>query len=282
MANHDAVPPEAIPFSVAASLTLPTFWTESPDLWITQVEAKFSISRITSPIAKYLHLVAALHPQVALQVADVLNTPVTPGSYDTLKDAILSRLMPSPEEQLQRFLEPEEMGDRTPSQYLRYLMHLLGTKAATTDPEIIKQVFLKRLPVSVRFSLAVCSDSPLDTLVKIADRMMAVSFLEVNPSVRRPVLPTTPDRDTELQRLREEVTQLRWQLAEHSSRNSQQSPAEGRNICPPGDNVHRHSSALRPGITINETCFYHQRFGSAARKCIQPCSSHQENSQARR
>lgn len=112
---------------------------------------------------------AALPPQVAPQVEDILKATVTPGSYNALKDAVMSHLMPSPAEQLQHFLEPEEMGDFTPSQYLHYSMHPLGTKAATTDFEINKQVILKHLPVSVRFRLVAQLDTPVDTFAKAAD-----------------------------------------------------------------------------------------------------------------
>lgn len=47
-------------------------------------------------------------------------------------------------------------------------MHLLDTKAATKDPEIIKRVFPKRLLVSVRFGFADCLGTPLDTIAKVA------------------------------------------------------------------------------------------------------------------
>lgn len=125
---------------------------------------------------KYLRLIAALPLQVAVHIEDILSTPITTRSYNALKDGIMSHLIPSPTEQLRCFLELEEMGDRMPSQYLWYLMHLFGTEAATTDPEIIIQGVLKCLPVSVHFGLAACLDSPLDTLARVANRMMAVSL----------------------------------------------------------------------------------------------------------
>lgn len=102
--------------------------------------------------------------------------------------------------------------------YLRCLMHLLSTKAATTDPKIIQQVFLKHLPMSVHFGLAACLDYPIKILAKLADRMMVVLLLDVNACFGRPTPSTTSDCDTELHSLREEVTPRRRQCTEHTSR----------------------------------------------------------------
>lgn len=268
--------------ATVAVITLPQFWIESPALWLTQVEAKFAISRITANTTKYFYLVEALPPQVALQVADVLNGPTSSASYDALRNAILTRLEPSSSSRLQRFLQPEAMGDRTPSQYLRYLLHLLGDKAASTDPDIIKEVFLSRLPKNVRFGLAASLDSSVETLATIADRMMAVPALDLGASFTRACPSWKDDREAELYHLREEIAHLRRELAQKTSQTLDHSPtnhpqpdlSSGGSQLPPSDLSH-----TTPKTSL---CFYHQRFGITARHCNQPCSWHSENHQARR
>lgn len=55
--------------------------------------------------------------------------------------------------------------------------------------------------MSVRFCFAASLDSPLDTLTKVAYRMIAVLLLDVNSCFGRPTNSATKDRDTELQNI---------------------------------------------------------------------------------
>lgn len=126
MAQSNDPSPGALSPLAIATITLLKFWMESPDFWLTEVETKFFIPRITSPITKYFHLVAALPAEFGHQVADTLNTTTGPLFYDTLKHAIVSRLNPPLSTQLRIFLHPEEMRDSTPFHYLRCLVRHLG------------------------------------------------------------------------------------------------------------------------------------------------------------
>lgn len=53
------------PAVIATELKLPNFWPKNPRVWFSQVEARFQLRHITSQSTKYLHVVAALPPEIA-------------------------------------------------------------------------------------------------------------------------------------------------------------------------------------------------------------------------
>lgn len=149
----------------------------------------------------------ALPPQVVTEVEDILITPVTATSFDAPKSALLIRLVPFESVCLQRFLSPEHIGDRKPSQYLRYLQRLLGTKAANTDEELVKEVFFQNLPSNVRFALAGWHDFPITKIADIANRLMSTVAPSTNATFLRPV--DVGARDDLLLRLSADVAEMK-------------------------------------------------------------------------
>lgn len=280
MATNDIHEAPAV-VAAAAPLTLPRFWIENPTLWFAQVEAKFALSRVTSPTTKYFHLLEALPPQVATEVQDILTTPVTATSFDALKSALLTRLVPSESACLQRFLAPEDIGDRTPSQYLRYLQRLLGTKAANIDEALVKELFLQRLPSNVRFALAGWHDFPLTKIADIADRLMSTVAPSINATSSR--LMDVGARDDLLLRLSADVAEMKRQLASCAlsvdrSPTPSVRPREFRRSLD-----HLNSPPfMSHQANFGGWCYYHRRFGSQARKCAEPCTWQAGNHAARR
>jgi hypothetical protein len=93
---------------------LPPFWPERPDVWFFQADSQFAITGITSETTnlsnkytqrRWMTLSLHLHK----------TNPTLP---------LLTRLSPSIEERHHRLLRHEDMGDRTPSQFLRHLRRL--------------------------------------------------------------------------------------------------------------------------------------------------------------
>lgn len=276
MAPHDVT--EAPDLTAATALTLPRFWDGNPTLWFAQVEAKFALARITSPTTKYFHVLEALPQQVATEVQDILTMPVTATSFETLKSALLTRLVPSESTRLQHFLAPEDIGDRTASQYLRYLQSLLGAKAATTDEVLLKEVFLQHLPSNVRFGVAAWYDLPITKIASIADRLMST----VAPGIDAAFSKQGDDhtRDELLLRLSVDVAELKQQFCSRTTpvrRTLSPSVCHGqfRRSSKPH---HGSPSRSRQGVV----CYYHRRFRSSARKCARPCTWQAENHTARR
>ncbi|CAN8013061.1 unnamed protein product [Ixodes pacificus] len=270
-ANQDA--PLAI--GATAVLTLPKFWAEDPALWFVQVENKFRLHRITSQIRQYELLIDALPPQAATEVRDILLSPLGDTPYDTLKEALVSRLVASEQRRLQQLLSAEELGDRRPSQFLRHLQHLLGDKAASIDAAILRELFLQRLPPPVRVGLAVAHRLPLLELAELADLIMEVNSPTIGATQR------TSDLTSDIAELRKAMEKLTAEVSELRRESSQRARSTGRRSRDRAGQRFGRDSSRRPSpsppSSAKSLCRYHRQFGSEARHCRPPCSWDQGN-----
>ena len=240
----------------AVNLKLPPFWPADSEVWFAQVEAQFSTRGITAQKTKYDYIVASLSPEFATEVRDLILRPPADRPYDTLKQQLITRTADSEQRRLQQLFRSEELGDRKPSQLLRRMQQLLGDKAAAADGAFLRELFLQRLPSNVRIVLASTNDAiSLEELAQLADKIMDVA----SPSVSAI---TTPPLHTEVDQLRAEVSRLKELVTSLSQRGR----TRGRLSTPPRL---RSPSPSTPNTSL---CWYHQRFGDAARNCKPPCS----------
>ena len=151
-------PPRAASVS-AVSVKIPPFWPADPAVWFAQVEAQFSNRGIVQSRTRFDHIIAALSPEVATEVRDLIFHPPEENPYQLLKDALIQRTEASEQRRLQQLLTSEELGDRKPSQLLRRMQQLLGDSGPPPDSAFVRQLFLQRLPSSVRMVLASSSST---------------------------------------------------------------------------------------------------------------------------
>ncbi|XP_064479110.1 uncharacterized protein LOC135392325 [Ornithodoros turicata] len=135
---------------------------------------QFQLSDISSEFTKYRHIVAALPPEIAIEVADVLQAPPQENHFTNLKSAILDRTTLTGRKRLQQLLNAEELGDRRPSQLQRSMESLLGDRAPTFDAQMLRELFLQCLPTQAQMILTAASSLPLDDLAQQADEIMEV------------------------------------------------------------------------------------------------------------
>ena len=112
-----------------------------------------------------------------------------------------------------------------------------------------------------------CLVALLEEQAKLADNILDIS----SPSVVSPSISAVADRPasacvpTEVEKLRADIAALRVEVANLSrSRSRSRSHSRGRSH---SNTRGRSASPNRSGL-----CYYHERFGSDARKCRQPCS----------
>ena len=261
-----AVEPRTEPGTVAAiNLKLPPFWPSDPEVWCTQVEAQFATRGITAQKTKFEYIVASLSPEYATEVRDLILHPPATRPYDALRDQLVKRTAASDQRRLQQVLHSEELGDRKPSQLLRRMQQLLGDTAAATDRTFVRGLFIQRLPANIRMVLASAADSTsLEDLAHLADRIVEAAPSPI--SSINDTLPPPPLPGPEIEQLRSEVGRLADLVADLSTN---ERPSRRRSLTP-----RRRSWTPRrsPSPARQTLCWYHEQFGSAARKCRPPCS----------
>ena len=241
----------------AVSLKLPDFWPSDPELWFAQAEALFEAQKITRQQTKFGHVVRVLPAQYASEVRDIiLHPPEAP--YTAIKEALQKRVGASKRQQLQQLLHVEALGDRKPSQLLRYMLKLRGGTAEESDNDaLFRELFLQKLPLNVRAALAIHIETSLDPLAEIVDAMVEVQGPPAQVcEIQQRENPEIAVIHTELQKI--------WRALKS----------------PRGQD---HNPQQQPGAAP-EICWYHERFGSKATKCIAPCKfpQHSGNSRASR
>ena len=160
----------------ALQIKLPPFWPQDPQLWFAQIEAQFTTRHITVSRTKFDYVIASLAPEFAVEVHDLLLNPPDVTPYEVLKQELIKRTSASEQRRLQQLLTTEELGDRKPSQVLRRIQQLLGDKANTMDVEIMRELFLQRLPANIRMVLTLSAgEINLDKLAQLADRIVEAS-----------------------------------------------------------------------------------------------------------
>ena len=272
-------------------LKLPPFWTADPLVWFAQIESQFATRGITSQRTKYEYVVASLSQDIAMEVRDILISPPAVQPFSTLKDKLLLRTTVSEQRRLQTLLTTVELGDRTPSQLLREMQRLLGESVQQIDQALIRELFLQRLPPSIRMIMASTGpDISLDAQATLADKMMEVSpaLHQVHSVEQGQRRSERPEQQPE-QSLKSDIRDLKWQMEELTHKVDQlmtaRSRPESRSLNPAPRPRQRSQSGNRPEGTRypfrNDTCYYHFKFGDQATRCEGPCKMSAGNDQAR-
>lgn len=159
------------------------------------------------------------------------------------------------------------MGDQKPSEFYRSLLLLSGHNL---DPDLVKRLWIKKLPKNLSVPLTCSNAKDINELVKLADNIWEVP----NPTEVHAVATTSNDANTltlhnllksqaklceSMNTLTLEVNAMKAQMSHQRfiSRARSRSRSRGR---------------LNSRNNQNWLCRYHYRFGSKARKCEQPCS----------
>ncbi|CAN7945714.1 unnamed protein product, partial [Ixodes pacificus] len=151
---------------------------------------------------KYHHVLSSLPPATACEIRDLLFAPPAEDAYKTLKETLIRRVTPSEPQRFQQLLRETELGDRTPSQLLRQMQQLLGTRTTDLDSIMLRELFLQRLPTNVRMVLISAGETNLSKLAELADRLMAV------PSSSVSAVQAEPATSDQLQDIRDEISRL--------------------------------------------------------------------------
>ncbi|XP_026668765.1 uncharacterized protein LOC113464226 [Ceratina calcarata] len=258
------------------AVRIPDFCPADPEMWFCMIERSFEASGVSVEKTKFGYILGALDPRYAAEVRDIIVDPPDSEPYQKLKSELIRRLSSSQEQKTRRLLELEEMGDRKPSQFLRHLRGLAGN--AVSDA-VLRTLWMGRLPTSMQVILATQKDVELNLVADLADAIAdtlspRTMIAEAAPSSNK----SNQDRqdlealiNTKMAQLtvslRQEILAMRQEFGndERFSRRSGNRRS--------GSNMRSRSrSAARRRHDSAGLCWYHNRFGNKANKCIQPCT----------
>ncbi|XP_076385792.1 uncharacterized protein LOC143264107 [Megachile rotundata] len=248
--------------SVAAvSVKVPPFWVEEPEMWFAQLEGQFLVTGITVDATKFAYVVGNLEGRYAREVADIIKNPPIVDKYDTLKRQLVARLSQSEDKKLRQLLEREELGDRTPSQFLRHLKSLAGE---AVPEKLLKSIWSGRLPQSVQTILATQEKAPLEDATILADKVYELA--PQGPQSNMAAV-EKPSGISAIERKVEELTKMVEQLTTRSRgpwRKRWRGSSRDRSAS--GNRVRHQNDKKR-----YDDCWYHYKWGKNAHKCVPPC-----------
>ena len=179
--NTDGLP-------ISAITHLPVYNFRNPCLWFGQVESVFRTHGITKQILMFSHVAQNLPPEAAEEVSDLITDVPSEDPYDRLKSALISRTGISEQASLDALFAKVELGDRKPSQLLRHMRTLLGSKSM--DESIFRHLWMKKIPATAQQILAASTESvSLDELANLADRIACFPQAPSYPGSLPPVTP---------------------------------------------------------------------------------------------
>ncbi|XP_052742382.1 uncharacterized protein LOC128198895 [Bicyclus anynana] len=251
---------------IALSMRVPPFWRDKPRLWFISFEAATAdLKKSQDQLAQMV--VAQLQKEDIEQISDILFDPPATDLYTAVKNRLISAYEESDSRQLQKLLSEIELGDQKPTQLLRRMRFLAREKVPDSTLRIL---WTNHLPSHVRSVLAASESfstkTALDELAILADKMVESSPSSHIAAVESPST-SVPPSDTKF--LVEEIRKLSLEVAAlkmvHQNCQHRGRPNYRRNRS--NSNGRRSRSS-----TPSPYCFYHRRFGAAARRCTKPCS----------
>ncbi len=157
-----------MPDDSPASLKLPQFWTQQPEVWFLQAEAQFQLKEITADDTKYHHVVAALDQVTASRILELLQNPPAATKYQAIKDRLLRTFGLSELQRANRIIDMPDLGDEPPSVLMDKMLALMGDHEPCF---LFRQLFLRRMPEEIQSTLVHSKILDPRELSEAADRL---------------------------------------------------------------------------------------------------------------
>lgn len=256
---------------------LPPYFPNSINTWFIQVESQFSLCHVTSDITKYNYIISGLPQDVAESLIDVFENPPKTDLYENLKKTILNRHSLSIETRIKKLISDEEIGDNKPSEFYRRLKTLAGN-SGTVGHELIKTLWLSRLPNLINIALIPQSDQNFEKILETADKIhesiqhsSQVSIVNSATSFHnqsKQITSSQNDSQFRLSKLEKEISSLKKMIQTMGHNTKSKSRSNSRQRCNSSDRSNK------------RVCWYHHKFGNKAQKCIPPCDLSKSNTSA--
>lgn len=230
------------PVLTAVSVKLPTFWTDSPEVWFLQAECQFENKKIVVSKTKYNHVMAVLPQDVSCRLLDLIRSPPA-DPYEQLKKRLIEMYTMNDFQRYLAMMSLPSLSDQRPSELMDKLLLLLpeGEKPGF----FLKGLFLHRLPLEIRSHLM---KTPVSDPRKMASDADELWNLRGSSASSHGAVNTLADPT---------------QFFDVSALSTRRRTVPSK-VSPPGRNP--------PSSHSMDQCWYHQKWGNKAQQCRQPCS----------
>lgn len=257
---------------ISATVTrvpLPSLWTTQAEGWIFQIEAMFNLASVKSQRTKHDNILTILNPDQVTRLHDVLKVTCLrecDDPYTKLITAIKDRYTMSEDRRVESLLAGVDIGDRTPSDFYRFLQTLAGDNTAVTI-KMVERIWLRQLPEQVQLCVTTTSSTDMESILKTADKAFELIRGRSRSQVNAVASTSKASKSEPNSDILDRLTSLEKMLKDLKFDRSSRSTSRGRN-----DKNGR--SPAKPNK--DDLCWFHKKHGDDARKCREPCKRHAE------
>lgn len=230
------------------------FWRANPKLWFFHLESQFKLAGITDSVTQFHHLVASMQPEELAIAGDIITEQPSDQPYEKLKTRLISQYSMSEDQCIRELISGLQLGDKKPS---RLLLEMRSKAGNQVKDDLLKTLFLQRLPTHVQQILAISND-PLDKLAEMADGIIAAN----GPS---PMVQNINSGNDEIKSLILALSTRLEKLEVQGNNRPSRSKSRDR------FRQFRRDKSKEKKDSQN-LCWYHATFADKAHKCRKPCS----------
>jgi len=200
-------------------------------------------------------------------INNILDILQSEKAYDELVKAIINFTNSSQQEVILKYFKANQLGNQTPSDYLRKAKTELTyiNPTLTQEDNLLKQLFIQSLPANIQLLLtAIPPTLSLTEIANVADK----SFEVLKQNCPSPVITASiASQQSEIANLQETTKRLNDTITQLTASLNQISLTRQRS-------THRRfnrSPSRTRSTSRGMTCYYHRKFRNDARRCFIGC-----------
>lgn len=259
--------------AIFSRLPMPQMSHDNIETWFIQLESWFAISGVKADAVKFNTVIASMNGKLLSQIHHSVVSPPEKNKYEHIKAALIANFADSEQQRIQKFVSGIQLGDKRPSHLLNELRKVGGT----VDENLVKNLWMQRLPTQARSIIAAASGiggkGKLDDLAIIADAVvesLTMHNIDLATTSASSINPSTSSIAVLEQRINS-LTDMVAKLGNHSSRSRSLSRRSSKHRGNRDQTPNHSKTDSKEGV-----CWYHRKFKSNATRCTTPCtySSH--------
>lgn len=227
---------------------MPVFKPSDIISWFRRLEHWFNLQKIDTEQARFSLIASQLDDPALSHLPEWNETPAE-NPYSTVKAKIIAIFEESTQTKIQKLMEKKPLGDLKPSLLLAEMKNI---GVGLTD-DVLRNLWIKRLPEAAQTVLAVTTDIALDQAAKAADSIME----SINSAKTVSQITTESKQISELNAKIDALTKSLSEMQTSNQRSRSLSKKRAYSSNPNDDTV---------------ICRFHRKFGDDARRCLLPCS----------